>query len=67
LANVVLTGGFESMTNIPHYIYSRNSLKYGDGKILDGLSTDGLLDAYSNSAMGVCAEKTVKDFQISRQ
>jgi acetyl-CoA C-acetyltransferase len=42
-------------------------LKYGDGKILDGLSTDGLLDAYSNSAMGVCAEKTVKDFQISRQ
>jgi acetyl-CoA C-acetyltransferase len=62
----VLTGGFESMSNIPHYINARTPLKYGDGKMLDGLATDGLSDAYSGVAMGVCAEKTVSDLKLTR-
>ncbi|CAK93742.1 unnamed protein product (macronuclear) [Paramecium tetraurelia] len=66
-SNIVITGGFESMSNIPHYINARQPLKYGDGKLLDGLATDGLSDAYSNVAMGVCAEKTVNDLKLTRQ
>ncbi|CAK93924.1 unnamed protein product (macronuclear) [Paramecium tetraurelia] len=66
-SNIVITGGFESMSNIPHYINARQPLKYGDGKLLDGLATDGLSDAYSNVAMGVCAEKTVSDLKLTRQ
>lgn len=66
LSNVVITGGFESMSNIPHYINARQPLKYGDGKLIDGLACDGLSDAYSNVAMGVCAEKTVNDLKLTR-
>lgn len=65
---VVVAGGMESMSNIPHYLpNSRGGFRLGDAKLLDGLIYDGLWDPYGNVHMGVCAEKCAKDMSIGRQ
>ncbi|EGR34678.1 hypothetical protein IMG5_004260 [Ichthyophthirius multifiliis] len=67
-ANCIISGGFESMSNVPFYVMNyRKGILYGNQQLLDGLATDGLSDVYNKCAMGVCAEKTAQDFQISRQ
>ena len=66
-SEVVLAGGFESMSNVPFYVTNhRKGFGFGDQKLIDGLAWDGLTDPYSNSAMGVCAEKTANDFKMTR-
>jgi acetyl-CoA C-acetyltransferase len=66
--DVVLAGGMESMSNIPYYLLkARTGYKYGHGELLDGLQYDGLTDAYNHCAMGVCADNTAKEMNISRQ
>lgn len=55
-ANTVVTGGFESMSNAPHFIMgARKGLGYGDKKLLDCISHDGLTDAFNKISMGLCA------------
>jgi len=66
--DIVVTGGMESMSNIPYYLTkARYGYKYGDGQLIDGLSFDGLTDIYNHCAMGVCADNTAKEMKISRQ
>jgi acetyl-CoA C-acetyltransferase len=66
--DVVLAGGMESMSNIPYYLAkARYGYKYGNGELLDGLTYDGLTDVYNRCAMGVCADNTAKEMNISRQ
>lgn len=66
--DVVLTGGMESMSNIPYYLpKARTGYKFGNGELLDGLTYDGLTDIYNQIAMGVCADNTAKEMNISRQ
>lgn len=66
--DVVVAGGMESMSNIPYYLTkARYGYKYGDGQLLDGLTYDGLTDVYNHCAMGVCADNTAKEMNISRQ
>ncbi|HEY5750406.1 MAG TPA: acetyl-CoA C-acyltransferase [Chryseolinea sp.] len=66
--DVVLTGGMESMSNIPYYLpKARTGYKFGNGELLDGLTYDGLTDIYNQVAMGVCADNTAKEMNISRQ
>lgn len=68
LNDVVVTGGMESMSNIPYYLMkARTGYKFGDGQLIDGLSFDGLTDVYNHCAMGVCADNTAKEMKISRQ
>ncbi|MBS1490298.1 MAG: acetyl-CoA C-acyltransferase [Bacteroidetes bacterium] len=65
---VVVAGGMENMSNIPYYLTkARYGYKYGDGQLLDGLTYDGLTDVYNHCAMGVCADNTAKEMNISRQ
>ncbi len=65
--DVVVAGGMESMSNIPYYLMkARYGYKYGDGQLLDGLTYDGLTDVYNHCAMGVCADNTAKEMNISR-
>lgn len=65
---VVLTGGFESMSNIPYYVpNARFGLKYGNGAFEDGIVRDGLTDAFSNKLMGDCGELCAKEYGISRE
>jgi acetyl-CoA C-acetyltransferase len=66
--DIVLAGGTESMSNIPYYLLkARYGFKYGNGEIIDGLTHDGLTDAYNHCAMGVCADNTAKEMGITRQ
>ena len=66
--DVVVAGGTESMSNIPYYLTkARTGYKYGHGELLDGLQYDGLTDVYNQCAMGVCADNTAKEMNISRQ
>lgn len=65
--DVVLAGGMESMSNIPFYLLkARTGYKYGNGELVDGLQFDGLTDVYNHCAMGVCADNTAKEMNISR-
>ncbi|TKR59352.1 hypothetical protein L596_029037 [Steinernema carpocapsae] len=63
---VVVAAGAESMTQTPFYM-PRTELVYGDVKMTDGIQKDGLTDAMLGQAMGVCAEKTVKDYKLTRK
>jgi len=65
--DVVIAGGMESMSNIPYYLMkARTGYKYGHGELLDGLQYDGLTDVYNHCAMGVCADNTAKEMNITR-
>lgn len=66
-ADVVVAGGMESMSNIPHYTYLRNGHKFGPKIMEDGLQKDGLVDAYDNNAMGVCADLCATELTITRE
>ncbi len=66
--DVVAACGAESMSNIPYYLQkARYGFKYGNGELIDGLTHDGLTDAYNHCAMGVCADNTANEMNISRQ
>ncbi len=66
--DIVVAGGMESMSNIPYYVPdARWGAKFGDRKLVDGLSKDGLTDAYDQNAMGVCADATAVKYNISRE
>ena len=66
--DVVVAGGMESMSNIPYYLLkARFGYRYGNGELIDGLQYDGLTAVYNHCAMGVCADNTAKEMNISRQ
>ena len=66
-AEIVVAGGMENMSLIPHYMHLRNGIKFGPGTMIDGMQKDGLTDAYDNSAMGVCADLCAAEYNISRE
>ena len=66
--DVVIVGGMENMSSIPHYFdKGRSGQKLGDMKLIDGLIKDGLTDVYNNVHMGNCAEICAKEMNISRE
>lgn len=66
-ADVIVAGGMENMSSVPHYYNARNVAKLGDVKMQDGMVLDGLTDVYNKVHMGVCAEKCATDYSISRE
>ena len=66
-ADVVVAGGMESMSNIPHYVHMRKGTKFGPATMMDGMQKDGLVDAYDNNAMGVCADLCATEYEFSRE
>jgi acetyl-CoA C-acetyltransferase len=66
--NVVVAGGMENMTRIPHLLVgSRNGIKLGDGVLSDALLLDGLQCAFEECHMGMHAEYTSEKFGLSRE
>ena len=65
--DVIVAGGMENMSQVPHYYSARNAVKLGDVKMQDGMLVDGLTDVYNKIHMGVCAEKCAAEYQISRE
>lgn len=66
-ASIVVAGGMENMSMIPHYVNLRNGQKFGPTQLIDGMQRDGLVDAYDQNAMGVCADLCATEHRISRQ
>ncbi len=66
-ADVVLAGGMENMSMVPHYANMRKGTKLGNSKLIDGLVNDGLWDVYNNYHMGNAAELCSTELKISRE
>jgi acetyl-CoA C-acetyltransferase len=66
-AEIVVAGGMENMSSIPHYVHMRNGVKFGPTTLMDGMQKDGLVDAYDNNAMGVAADLCASEHKISRE
>ena len=65
--DVIVAGGMENMSAVPHYYKARNATKLGDVKMQDGMVLDGLTDVYNKVHMGVCAEKCAAEYEFSRE
>lgn len=66
-AEIVVAGGMENMSLIPHYMHLRNGYKFGPATMVDGMQKDGLVDAYDNNAMGVCADLCASEYNFTRE
>jgi len=66
-AEIVVAGGMENMSLIPHYVHLRNGVKFGPTSMQDGMQKDGLVDAYDNNAMGVAADLCATEYKITRE
>ena len=66
-ASIVVAGGMENMSQIPHYLHLRNGHKFGPAEMIDGLQKYGLVDAYDHNAMGVAADHCAREHHFSRE
>ncbi|MDC6407063.1 MULTISPECIES: acetyl-CoA C-acyltransferase [Maribacter] len=66
-ASIIVAGGMENMSLIPHYAYLRSPVKFGPSSMVDGMQKDGLVDAYDQNAMGVCADACAVEYKFSRE
>ncbi len=65
--DIVVAGGMENMSLIPHYVHMRTPHKFGPVKMEDGMQKDGLVDVYDQHAMGVCADACATEYEFSRE
>lgn len=66
-ADIVLTGGMESMSQAPHVIRGlRNGLRLGQGQLEDSLWS-ALLDTHCGCSMAVTAENCAAKYGITRE
>lgn len=66
--DVAVAGGMESMTNAPYLmLQGRGGYRFGDSKIFDHMTMDGLEDAYTTGAMGLFAEQCVDKYGFTRE
>ncbi|MDJ0645149.1 MAG: acetyl-CoA C-acyltransferase [Flavobacteriaceae bacterium] len=66
-ADIVVAGGMENMSLIPHYYHARSAAKFGPVTLEDGMQKDGLVDVYDQNAMGVCADACADKYEFSRE
>ncbi len=66
-ADIIVAGGMENMSLIPHYLHARTGTKFGPATLIDGMQKDGLVDAYDENAMGVCADECAIEYKFSRE
>lgn len=66
-ADVVIAGGMENMSSVPHYLDGRKGVKFGNIKVQDGMLLDGLTDVYNATHMGNCAELCAREKNVTRE
>ena len=67
-AEIVVAGGFESMSNVPYYLdKARTGYRMGNGTLIDGMIKDGLWDVYNDFHMGSAAEMCATEMKITRE
>jgi len=66
-ADIVVAGGMENMSMIPHYMHGRKGQKFGNIQIEDGLLKDGLVNVYDGKHMGTCGDACADKYDFSRE
>lgn len=67
-SEIVVAGGFENMSLVPYYLEkARTGYKAGHSTITDGVFRDGLEDAATHKAMGICGDDCAQRHQITRK
>ncbi len=66
-AEIIIAGGMENMSRIPHYIDGRKGVKLGNIKMVDGLLVDGLTNVYDQQHMGTCGDLCANEYGFSRE
>ncbi|WP_372792968.1 acetyl-CoA C-acyltransferase [Lutibacter sp.] len=66
-AEIIVAGGMENMSSIPHYISGRIPTKLGNINVVDGLLVDGLTDVYDQKHMGTCGDLCATEYNFTRE
>ena len=66
-ADIIVAGGMENMSLIPHYYNARTAQKFGGITLEDGMQKDGLVDAYANQSMGMFADACAEKHNFTRE
>jgi len=66
-AEIIIAGGMENMSSVPHYISARKGQKLGNINLTDGLVKDGLTNVYDDKHMGNCADLCATEYKFSRE
>jgi acetyl-CoA C-acetyltransferase len=66
-ADILVAGGQESMSKVPHVLQVRTPTKMGGASLVDSMLSDGLSDAFHGYHMGVTAENIAKSWGITRE
>ena len=66
-ADIVVAGGMENMSMIPHYMHGRKGQKFGNIQIEDGLLKDGLVNVYDGKHMGTCGDACADKYDFTRE
>ncbi len=66
-ADIVVAGGAENMTRLPHYLRNgRTGHRLGDGTLEDGI-LHVLSDPFNRYHMGITAENLATEFEVTRE
>ena len=66
-AEIVVAGGMENMSLIPHYVAGRKGVKLGQIILEDGLLLDGLTDVYDEKHMGTCGDLCALEYNFTQE
>jgi acetyl-CoA C-acetyltransferase len=67
-ADVILAGGFESMSRAPYLLpEARTGQRLGHGHLIDSMINDGLWDCHNDFHMGSTAELVANKYKVSRE
>jgi acetyl-CoA C-acetyltransferase len=66
-AEIVLAGGFESMSNAPYLLpKARAGYRMGHGEVIDHMLRDGLQSPFDGKSMGCFADSTASKYGFTR-
>jgi len=66
-ADIIVAGGMENMSSVPHYVSSRKGQKLGNMTMTDGMVHDGLTNVYDQKHMGTCGDLCANEYDFSRE
>ena len=64
---IVIAGGMENMSSVPHYLNGRQGQKMGNINVIDGMLKDGLTNVYDGKHMGTCGDLCANEHNFSRE
>jgi acetyl-CoA C-acetyltransferase len=66
-SEIVIAGGMENMSSVPHYLNGRLGQKMGNINVIDGMLKDGLTNVYDGKHMGTCGDLCANEHNFSRE